>query len=197
MKKTIALAGVLFLLASVLFFALFTAASYAEQRATGPKQIQSSAPATGTQAIKPLQQPLMLQGSLPPFVCSSTVGAINDVIKTAQTEVPKAVQAYTNQGSVDFPGTSENVAGAYRNYVQGCCSPNKSFTVQDQKNAGCADSDSVKLCMEKVIKHCISQYPQRNALKSMLFNSRDKANKVSVKTKQLHDNINQLYDMIP
>jgi len=182
---------------AVLFFAFSIATSYAEQRAIGPKQIQSSSPATGTPAIKPLQQSLILQGSLPPFVCSSTVGAINDVIKTAQTEVPKAVQAYTNQGSVDFPGTSENVAGVYRNYVQGCCSPNKSFTVQDQKNAGCVDSDSVKLCMEKVIKHCISQYPQRNSLKSMLFNSRDKANKVSVKTKQLHDNINQLYDMIP
>ncbi|PKN37915.1 MAG: hypothetical protein CVU62_09350 [Deltaproteobacteria bacterium HGW-Deltaproteobacteria-2] len=197
MKKINAKAGVLFFLMPVLFLNLLTASSYAEQRAIGPKQIQSSAPATGTQAIRPLQQPLMLQGSLPPFVCSSTVGAINDVIKTAQTEVPTAVQAYTNQGFVDFQGTSENTAGIYRNYVQDCCSPNKSFTVQDQQNAGCLNSDNVKLCMEKVIKHCISQYPQKNSLKAMLFNSRDKANKVSAKTKQLHENINRLYDMIP
>lgn len=188
---------IILIAATVLFFASLTATSYAEQRAIGPKQIQRSAPATGTQAFKPLQQPLMLQGSLPPFVCSSTVGAINDVIKTAQTEVPKAVQAYTNQGFVDFQGTSENTAGIYRNYVQDCCSANKSFTVQDQQNAGCLNSDNVKLCMDKVIKYCISQYPQKNSLKAMLFNSRDKANKVSAKTKQLHDNINRLYDMIP
>lgn len=188
---------VILIAAAVLFSASFTATSYAQQPAAGPNKIQRSAPVTNTPAIKPLQQPLMLQGSMPPVFCASTVSTINDVIKLAQTDVPKVVQLYTNQGDMGFPGTSENVAGIYRSYVQDCCSPNKSFSVQDQKNAGCADSDNVKLCMEKVIKHCVSQYPHRNSLKAMLANSRDKANKVIFKTKQLHDSINQLYDLIP
>jgi hypothetical protein len=195
---------VILIATAVLFFASFTATSYAQQPAAGPNKIQRSSPAnstpapvTNTPAIKPLQQTLMLQGSMPPLLCPSTVSTINDVIKLAQTDVPKAVQLYTNQGDIGFPGTSENVAGIYRSYVQDCCSPNKSFSVQDQKNAGCADSDNVKLCMEKVIKHCVSQYPHRNSLKTMLANSRDKANKVIFKTKQLHDSINQLYDLIP
>ena len=195
---------IILIAAVVLFFTSLTATSYAEQRTIAPKQIQKSvpafttqAPATSTPAIKPLQQSLLLQGSLPPLICPATVNTINDVIKLAQTDVPQAVQAYTNQGSVDFPGTSENVAGVYRNYVQDCCSPNKSFTVQDQKNAGCTNSDNVSLCMEKVIKHCISQYPQRNSLKGMLFQSLQKSNKISVKTKQLQDKISQLHDMIP
>jgi hypothetical protein len=144
-----------------------------------------------------LQQSLILQGSLPPIICPATVNTINDVIKLAQTDVPKAVQAYTNQGSIDFPGTSENVAGVYRSYVQDCCSPNKSFTVQDQKNAGCTNSDNVSLCMEKVIKHCISKYPQRSSLNGLLFQSVQKTNNVNAKITQLHDKINQLRNMIP
>lgn len=193
---------VILIVAAVWFFASLTTVSYAEQRATGPIQkaapvVSTPAPVTGTQTIKPLQQTLMLQGSLPPIMCPFLIGNINDVIKTAQTDIPKVVQTYTNQGSIDFPGTSENTAGVYRNYVQDCCSANKSFTVQDQKNAGCAGSDTVKLCMDKVIKYCISQYPQKNSLKGRLFESLQKSSQMSAKTKQLHDNVKQLYDMIP
>jgi hypothetical protein len=195
---------VILIAAAVLFFASLTATSYAEQRATVPNKTKGSSPVISTPApvnntpeIKPLQQSLILQGSLPPLICPATVNTINDIIKISQTDIPKAVQLYTNQGDIGFPGTSENVAGVYRNYVQDCCSPNKSFTVQDQKNAGCTDSDNVKLCMDKVIKHCISQYPQRTSLKGRLFDSLQKSNQMSVKTKQLHDNVKQLYDMIP
>lgn len=195
---------VILIVAAVWFSVSLTATSFAEQQAIAPKQIQKSVPAsttqtpaTSTQAIKPLQQPLILQGSLPPIICTATVNTINDIIKISQTDMPKVVQAYTNQGSVDFPGTSENVAGVYRNYVQDCCSPNKSFTVQDQKNAGCANSDNVSLCMDKVIKYCISQYPQRGSLKGMLFQSVQKTNNVNAKITQLHDKINQLRNMIP
>ena len=195
---------IILIAAAVLFFASLTATSYAEQRTIAPKQIQKTAPAavtqapaTSTQTIKPLQQSLMLQGSMPPIICPATVNIVNDILKISQTDVPKAVQAYTNQGSVDFPGTSENVVGVYRNYVQDCCSPNKSFTVQDQKNAGCANSDNVSLCMDKVIKYCISQYPQRSSLTGLLFQSVQKTNNVNAKITQLHDKINQLRNMIP
>jgi hypothetical protein len=183
--------------AVVLFFASLTATSYAEQRAIAPKQIQKSAPATSTQTIKPLQQPLLLQGSMPPFICSSLIASINDVIKTAQTDIPKAVQLYTNQGDVGFPGTSENTAGVYRNYVQDCCSPNKSFSIQDQQNAGCTGSDTVNVCMDKVIKHCISQYPHRTSLRTMLFDTLQKATQINIKTKQLHENVKQLNAAMP
>ena len=195
---------VILIVAAVWFFVSLTTISYAEQRAIAPKPIQKSvpaattqAPATSTQTIKPLQQPLMLQGSLPPIMCPSLIGNINDVIKISQTDIPKAVQLYTNQGDIGFPGTSENTAGVYRNYVQDCCSPNKSFTVQDQKNAGCTDGDNVKLCMEKVIKRCISQYPHRTSLRTMLFDSLQKATQINIKTKQLHDNVKQLNAKMP
>ena len=103
---------VILIVAAVWFFASLTTVSYAEQRAIGPKQIQKTAPvvstpapATSTQTIKPLQQSLMLQGSLPPIMCPSLIGNINDVIKISQTDIPKVVQLYTNQGDIGFPGT--------------------------------------------------------------------------------------------
>jgi hypothetical protein len=195
---------VILIVAAVWFFVSLTTISYAEQRAIAPKPIQKSvpvattqAPATSTQTIKPLQQPLLLHGSMPPLFCPALVGTINDVIKVAQTDIPKAVQLYTNQGDIGFPGTSENTAGVYRNYVQDCCSPNKSFSVQDQQNAGCTGSDTVNVCMDKVIKHCISQYPHRTSLRTMLFDTLQKATQINIKTKQLHENVKQLNATMP
>jgi hypothetical protein len=35
---------------------------------------------------------------------------------------------------------------------------NKSYSIQDQMTAGCANSDTVGQCMDKLLKHCISTY---------------------------------------
>jgi hypothetical protein len=51
--------------------------------------------------------------------------------------------------------------------------------------------------MDKLIKYCISQFKTRNDLKAKLMQSQDKANKISIETKQLSDKLNQLTNMMP
>lgn len=69
--------------------------------------------------------------------------------------------------------------------------------MQDQQAAGCSGSDTVKQCMEKLVKNCIRQFKTRDELKAQLLQSQDKAGKLSTDTKQLSDRLNQLTTMMP
>jgi hypothetical protein len=193
---------VILIAAVVLFFASLNVTSYAAQPNIGPNQIQKAPQLNSTPEIKPLLQPLMLQLSAPPLLCTSLVDTINQVIQIAHKDLKATFQLYNYPGVsslIPFPGIWELYysGGQYRTYVQGCCSQNKSFSVQDQQAAGCANSDTVKQCMDKLIKYCISQFKTRNDLKAKLMQSQDKANKISMETKQLSDKLNQLTNMMP
>jgi hypothetical protein len=188
--------------AAVLFIASLTATSYAAQSNIGQNPIQRAPHLTSTPEIKPLLAPLMLQFSGPPPLCTVLVDTINNIIQIAHKDLPKTLQLYNNPGvhnSISLPGTWElyYTGGEYRTYVKGCCSENKSFSVQDQQAAGCANSDTVKQCMDKLVKSCINKFKTRDELKAKLMQSQDKANKISMETKQLSDKLNQLTNMMP
>jgi hypothetical protein len=176
---------------SILFLASLTAISFAAQ----PTQIKNIPQVTKAQEIKPLQQPLSLQASAIPSLCSSLDNTINSIIQIAH----KDMQVTLKPDHIAFPGIWElyYTGGQYRNYVHNCCSQNKSFSVQDQKSAGCANSDTVGQCMDKLTKYCISQFKTKNELKSQLMQSREKANTISIETKQLSDKLNQLITIMP
>ena len=128
---------------------------------------------------------------MPPLICHSLVTTINDVIK-----IETDIRAYVLPHGIEFLG---NWAGFYRKYVEDCCSPNKSFSVQDQQNAGCAGSDTVTVCMDKAIKYCIRQSMPYyiTDFKKALFNSIQEADRLSNDTKKLHDNLKKLDAMMP
>jgi hypothetical protein len=197
---------------SVLLFALSTVASGAETKGAAPAQtkipatvpappkIPSAAPAKVE--MKPLAQPLVFELSQSPLICSTLVDTINGIIQVAHKEMQPVLELYNNPGVsvyVPFPGIWELYysGGRYREHVYGCCGQNKSFSVQDQQAAGCSGGDTVKQCMEKLVKSCIRQYKKRDELKAQLLQSQDKAGKISEKTKQLSDKLNQLTTTMP
>jgi|GEM_PF-4042462 len=49
----------------------------------------------------------------------------------------------------------------YEQAVQLCCSPEKSFSVEEQQEAGCTGSDTVQACMDKLTRHCIHNAGQQ------------------------------------
>jgi hypothetical protein len=182
---------VIIIAVAIFFLTSLTAISYAAQ----PNPIKNIPQVTKSQEIKPLLQPLSLQASAIPSLCTSLDNTINSVIQIAH----KDMKATLTPDHIAFPGIWElyYTGGQYRNYVHNCCSQNKSFSVQDQQAAGCTNSDTVGQCMDKLTKYCISQFKTKNELKSQLMQSREKANALSTETKQLSDKLNQLITIMP
>jgi hypothetical protein len=57
--------------------------------------------------------------------------------------------------------------------------------VQEQQAAGCSDNDTVKQCMDKLTKACISNVPEKNTLKNRLDVDPKRADDISIKMKEL------------
>jgi ribosomal protein S1 len=51
--------------------------------------------------------------------------------------------------------------------------------------------------MDKLIESCIHKFKTRDERKAKLMQSQDKANKISMGTKQLSDKLNQLTNIMP
>lgn len=199
------------IIVSVLFLISLAALSYgASATAVDTKAVKAATtakpqgvPVSGsTQSIKPLQQALSLTAAMSSsdMLCSDIVNDINAIAKLAHQDLQKTLHSNgSGNDHISFPGTWElyYVSPRYRSYVQGCCSEGKSFSVQEQQAAGCAGSDTMTQCMNKLTKYCISQFKERNELRGKLIQSRDKANAVSVETKQLYEKLNHLMSIMP
>jgi hypothetical protein len=185
---------------SVCVLALLSAPSWAEQRGASPKPIEKPVVPSGKTALKPLQQSLVSEVSSSLNICSSLQETITSIAKLAHQDLQKACHsAGGTQDHLTFPGTWElyYVSPLYKNYLQGCCSAQKSFSVQDQQNAGCANSDTVGQCMDKLVKHCISSFGKKEELKGKLMQSQDKAEEISALTKQLSEKLKLLINTMP
>jgi hypothetical protein len=130
----------------------------------------------GRAALKPLQQPLFADPSAMLPLCSSLPQATEKVIDSLNF-LWKGLNCQGN-----FP---KDIIENYRSHVEGCCSPQKSFSVQEQQAAGCSDSDTVKQCMEKLTKSCINNVPEKNTLKNRLDVDPKRADDISNKMKEL------------
>lgn len=72
----------------------------------------------------------------------------------AQVKFDKLNQQYT-----EFSGNAkkfESGAGVISGIAKECAK--KAFSVQDQKAAGCAGSDTLNQCMDKLYKHCVKNF---------------------------------------
>jgi len=185
---------VILIFVSLCYLASQPAAATAAEKASLP---------SGKAVMTPLKQPLAASAlAAPPSLCTALIEELNGIIKLVHTDMQKTVHLYMKPGGQDyitFPGMWElyYIDPRYRNHVQGCCSQQKSFSIQDQKAAGCADSDTVKQCMDKLVRNCISGAKKKDQLKADLKHSQEKAAILSVQTRELSDKLNKLLATMP
>ena len=128
-------------------------------------------------ALKPLQQPLVVNqaAALLPL-CSTLPQAIE--------KVADSIHDLRLGLSCDGHFNEDNFYN-YRAQVNSCCSPQKSFSVQEQQAAGCLESDTVKQCMDKLTGYCIKNVAEKDTVKNHLDFYPKRADDISSKMKEL------------
>ena len=128
-------------------------------------------------ALKPLQQPLVVnQAAVLLPLCSSLPQAIEKVADSIHDlRLGLNCDGHFNEDNFDN----------YRAQVNGCCSPQKSFSVQEQQAAGCLESDTVKQCMDKLTGYCIKNAAEKGTVKNHLDFYPKRADDISSKMKEL------------
>jgi hypothetical protein len=162
---------------------------------------QNISVAPGTSAPKILMQPLTVNMSGSNFLCNDLLQRIES-IKQLKADLHNI--GVKEDEKLNFPGTWElfysgyaGAKGPYKDCINGCCSPSKSFSVQDQQEAGCVNSETLQQCLDKLVKRCISAYATKNQHKLDLQASQEKSNNISIKTKQLSEQIKYLLSIMP
>ena len=191
------------LVVSLLLIVSLSGVANAAQPAVNSRagDIKSTQPAANV-AAKPLQQPLMSQsGSVPPL-CTILENTINEAYTLAYTDLRTAASMYQPSPNIYFLGVDAAATGicgfcTSRKTVHNCCSQQQNYTVQEQQAAGCANSDTIQQCIDKLALQCIKTGMKDNNVKSMLKQSQVKADEIATKARQLSDKINQLLPMLP
>jgi hypothetical protein len=126
--------------------------------------------------LKPLQQPLVANMSAMLPLCSS----LPQVIEKVEDTIHELRLGLSCEGHFN-----EDNFNNYRAQVNSCCSPQKSFSVQEQQAAGCLESDTVKQCMDKLTGYCIKNVAEKGTVKNHLDFYPKRADDISVKMKEL------------
>ncbi len=195
-------------------FLFFVTAAHTEQTRSGTERGMTTPPKTapntnimpaplapvpqailGAKEPRPLKDILIFKIEIVPPLCDSLPQAVDKTVKMVY-ELRDALNAGGSQYQLNFP------TGKLKSYYaasikNNCCSQQKNFSVQEQQAAGCAESDIVKLCMDKLIKHCISKIGQSYQMKSDIQKVEGKVNNISIKSKQLSDQLKSLQAIMP
>ncbi len=192
-------------------FLFFVTAAHTEQNQAGNESGLTSRPKTAPKTnVTPA--PIMLapqavpgareQRPLKNILKIEIVPPLCDSIPQAADKTHKMY--YELQGALKAAGSTDLVlglGGIQAEYSAGikkqCCSQQKSFSVQEQQAAGCADSDTVKHCTDKLIKHCISKIWESSQSKSYIQKAEEKVNNISIKSKQLSEQLKSLQAIMP
>ena len=138
-------------------------------------------------ALKPLQQPLVANMSAMLPLCSSLPQAIEKVEDTIhELRLGLSCEGHFNEDNFNN----------YRAQVNSCCSPQKSFSVQEQQAAGCLESDTVKQCMDKLTGYCIKNVAEKGTVKNHLDFYPKRADDISSKMKELSGQMKILRSLI-
>ena len=163
--------------------------------------IKSAQPANV--AAKPLQQPITLQLGAGPSLCTILDQTDKEAIPLVN-DLENAARLYQTETSIiRFDGVYDIfVQDQWCNSVhpscfQDCCSSQHNFSVQEQQAAGCASSDTVQQCMDKLVRQCIKTIVTKNNYKTKLQKSKQKADEMASKAKLLSDKINKLLTIMP
>jgi hypothetical protein len=196
------------LLALVFCILLATQSVYAEQRKPISPAMRSGAPvssSTSSQASPslkpstasmPLQMPIVL-GPAVPFYCENIKQITNNIFNM-QKDIIATTECSTLPCTTCLDGCGN--LGPYQFFkvtLNDCCSPAKSFSIQDQQAAGCTGSDTVAVCTEKLIRHCISGKSSYSNSKNRLQKMKDFNTALNQKSNQLAQEIQKLLSVIP
>ena len=178
-------AKILFVILSGFLF--FVTAAHTEQIRSGTERGMTTPPKTAPNT------------NIMPAPLAPLPQAVDKIVKMVD-ELGDAIKTALNK-HVYAKGELKSFYAAGTYYASGikthCCSQQKSFSVQEQQAAGCAESDTVKLCMDKLIKHCIIKTGQTFQVKSDIQKAEEKANNLSIKSKQLSDQMKYLLSIMP
>jgi hypothetical protein len=182
----------LLLTLSTFFLLMLSTASLAEQKGT-------QGPAAAKKAV--LVQPLSVSLAAKQTFCEEMVATINEVIQTAHHDLKATIEQYSPKPEVNYIVWPEiwdlyYTSPPYRIQVEACCSPKKSFSVQEQQQAGCSGNDTVNSCIDKLIKKCVKSTPKIDQLKTDLNHSQKKALEISHRTMWLYQKLEKLTNMM-
>lgn len=205
-------AKILFVILSGFLF--FVTAAHTEQTRSGTERGMTTPPKTapntnimpaplapvpqailGAKEPRPLKDILIFKIEIVPPLCDSLPQAVDKTVKMVY-ELQDAINAGGSQYGLNFP--TGKIKTYYASSIKNsCCSQQKNFSVQEQQAAGCAESDTVKQCMDKLTKHCISKAGQSLNMKSDIQKAEEKVNNISIKSKQLSEQLKSLQAIMP
>ncbi|HON59141.1 MAG TPA: hypothetical protein PLT45_06350 [Smithella sp.] len=190
---------------SLWFVALLSSAVSAEQPVTGPK--------ANTRVVQPLpplvqEEPASTRKVLqvPIHVTEALVNSMS-LYNNLMFAIDRVQKAYSPLKFHDcqggWPFLEETYYGGYKSYVKQCA--NKSYSVQDQQNAGCVGSETLNQCTNKLFKYCLSRYEQdkgsytqtQETLKSKITKGIEKSDKINNEAKELSDALRVLQSLMP
>ena len=184
------------IVALLCFVASSAIISNAAQPGASPRIGENISVAPSTSVATPLQQPLTVNLSGSNFLCGDLLQKMNSI---AQLVSDISVISNNPYFESNMPGITQIISSDvhyYKGHLEGCCSQQKSFSVQDQQAAGCANSDTVQQCMDKLLRQCIN-HGRNNNIMARLTESQEKSNNISIKTKQLSEQIKNLLSIMP
>ncbi len=122
-------------------------------------------------------------------------------------EIDKMHKAYSKIKFRDCPsgwfGLEEVYYSGLNSYVKRCAK--KSYSVQDQKNAGCLGSETVDQCTNKLFRYCLSRYEQdktgykhnEGTLKSRMAKGIEKSDSISKSARELSYSLKTINALMP
>lgn len=196
----------LLVLAFCILFASLSA--HAEQKNQGSPTLNLGAPA-GSQPISPSAVPAQPGSSMMPAIkvlqypllINEAMVFSMSLYNSLLVAIDRVQNAYSPLKFSDCPsdwfGLEETYYGGYKTYIKTCA--NKSYSVQDQQNAGCLGSDTVDQCTNKLFRHCLSRYEQEknSHIKTKITDGIAKSDKIRNEAKELSDALKTLKNLMP
>ena len=173
----------------VLCFVLISSISDAQQRSTGNTMVVKPTGSPVNQELKPLQQPLIANKTTAPssyqlllLTLDNAIAARNDLNNT-----------------ICCPAPADILISGYRDRINYCLT--RSYSVQDQQAAGCAGTDTVNQCMDKLYKYCIAaykgEYGSKEAFRNQFKTDLERSNSINSKSKKYSDLLQTILNNMP
>jgi len=175
----------------VFCFLLVSSLSNAAQSGIGNVESNKKAVSSVKMELKPLQQTLVASQLAIPYLYQLLLSTIDNVY-AAEHELHNATGCMS--AAID-----DELKSYYKPYIKNCLT--KSYSVQDQQSAGCAGTDTVNQCMDKLYKHCIGGYKGGTGNKGEFIQrfktALDRSNDINVKSKKYSEQLQILLNNIP
>jgi hypothetical protein len=173
-------------------------------RVNGQPPLPAAAPirnsAQPNSDLRPLKDTLKMTSILiqsSAFSVCKTIPPYDDKLEQKTSSATQALKKITDQSvhisaHISFQRNFANFVGF------SCCSPNKSYTPEDQKTAGCRASDTVAACMEKLAAHCTKESEKYHyATKEAIQDDIDNLQNAAAALTRLSQSLKELQTFVP